>query len=140
MRIRARADLRSRITDGRLHQSITPLEAYCVIEVDHENYRVMDDKGEPILYPKALFKVVDPSIPPGWQLDEYEDGEFHLRPTEMAAPGFYEDFFCSDGDKDAQKETQRVVREVLEAMMKVAGADDRRLIAQALERLRTYAV
>jgi hypothetical protein len=42
----------------------------------------------------------------------------------MAAPGFYEDFFCSDGDKAAQETTQEVVRKVLEAMMKVAGADD----------------
>jgi len=95
-----------------------------VIEIDHENFRVMDDTGEPILYPKTLFEVVAPTLPSGWQFDEYEDGEYHLGPTEMAAPGFYEEFFCSNGDKAAQRRTQQVVREVLEATMKVAGDED----------------
>ena len=113
MRVRARADLRSRITDGRLHQGITPLEEYFVIEVDHEDFTIVDDKGEPTLYPKALFEVVAPTLPHGWQFDEYEDGEYHLGPSKMAAPGFYEDFFCSDGDRVAKQRTQEVLREVL---------------------------
>ena len=111
-----------------------------MIEVDHGDFRVIDDKGEPILYPKALFEVVTPTLPPGWQFDEYEDGEYHLGPAKMAAPGFYEDFFCSDGDKAAQRRTQQVVREVLETTLKVSSDEDKRLIARDLERLRSYAV
>jgi hypothetical protein len=56
---------------------ITPLETYFVIEVDTKDYRVIDDKGEPIPYPKELFEVVDQAIPGGWTLArKRRKGEF----------------------------------------------------------------
>jgi|WetSurMetagenome_2_1015567.scaffolds.fasta_scaffold264314_2 hypothetical protein len=68
MRVRVRRDFRSRVRDGRLHAGITPLEEYFVIGIGQEDFRIVDDAGEPILYPKGLFDIVDPSLPAGWQL------------------------------------------------------------------------
>jgi hypothetical protein len=135
MRVKLRADFRDRITDERLHKGVTPLEEYYVIEVSHVEFRVIDDGGEPILYPKALFEVIDPTLPPGWQFCEYLDGEYHLEPVRTGRAGFYEDLFCSDGDRAAQVEARRVLREVLEAAMLVSSEQDRRLIERDLRRL-----
>lgn len=135
MRVRLRADFRERVTDGRLHQGVTPLEDYFVIGVDWENFRVIDDGGEPILYPKALFEVLDPTLPPGWQFCEYADGEYYLEPVRTGRPGFFEDFFCSDGDRVAQADALQVLREVLGASMEGGSEEDRRLIQRDLGRL-----
>lgn len=111
------------------------MEEYFVIEVSPESFRVIDDTGEPILYPKALFEVLDPTISPGWQFSEYEHGEYFLDPARTSQPGFYEKLFCSDGDRVAQAENIQTLREVLEAAMAAGGEEDRRLIRRDLERL-----
>src|SRR5690349_437168 len=107
MRVRVRADFKNRITDGRLHQGLSALEEYFVIGVDSSDYRLIDDGGEPILYPKQLFEVLDPSLPAGWAFREFEEGDYYLDPIRAAAPGFYEDFFGSDGDKVAEADAQQ---------------------------------
>jgi len=135
MRVRARANFLSRVTDERWHQGITPLEEYFVIEVDEENLRVIDDKGEPILYPKAIFEVLDPRLPPGWQFCEHEDGEYHLGPVDTGSRGFYEDLFCSDGDRVAQARALELLRAALGAAMEAGDQEDRRLIQRDLRRL-----
>jgi hypothetical protein len=135
MRVRARSDFKARIRDGRLHTGITPVEEYVVIGIGQEDLRIVDDAGEPILYPKELFDVVDSSLPPGWQFEEYADGEYWLQPTKTAAPGLFEDFFGSDGDHAAQARAQRAVREVLEAALLVGDEEDRRLLQRDLKRL-----
>ena len=111
------------------------MEEYFVIEINEEFYRVIDDTGEPILYPKALFEILDPAIPPGWKFREYEDGEYFLDPLLTGGPGFYEKLFCSDGDRVAQAENIQTLREALEAAMAAGGEEDRRLIQRDLERL-----
>lgn len=135
MRVRVRRDFKARIRDGRLHNGITPAEEYFVIEIGQEVFRVVDDGGEPILYPKELFDVVDSSLPPGWQFDEYADGEYWLGPTKTAAPGLYEDFFGSGGDRAAQAHAQQAVRAALEAALLAGGEEDQRLLRRDLERL-----
>ncbi len=135
MRVRVRRDFKTRIRDGRLHTGITPAEEYFVIEINQEEFRVVDDGGEPILYPKELFDVVESSLPPGWQFDEYSDGGYQLGPTKTAAPGLYEDFFGSDGDRAAQAKAQQAVREVLEAALLAGGEQDQRLLQRDLKRL-----
>jgi hypothetical protein len=135
MRVKARADLKDRITDGRVNQGIHALEEYFVIEVDQSSYRVINDNGEPILYAKPLFEVIDGHIPPGWELREYEDGEYFLNPIGTSARGFYEAFFFSSGDKDAWSKTRRVVVEVLSAMKEAGSSEERALIERDLQRL-----
>ena len=104
MRVRVRADFKKRITDGRLHQGLSPLEEYFVIGIDWSDYRVIDDEGEPMLYPKQLFEVI-------------------------------EDFFGSDGDKAAQAEARRVLREVLESTLTTGTDEDKKLIKRDLARM-----
>jgi hypothetical protein len=135
MRVRVRADFKARIRDGRLHTGISPLEEYFAIEVNHEEFRIIDDLGEPILYPKELFEVVDPSLPPGWQFLERPHGEYHLGPTKTLVRGLYEDFFGSDGNRVAQAQAQQAVREVLEAALLAGSEQDQRLLQRDLKRL-----
>jgi hypothetical protein len=135
VRVRVRTDFEARIRDGRLHAGITATEDYFVIGIGEQDFRIVDDAGEPILYPKELFDVVDSSLPPGWQFAEYPDGEYWVEPTKTAAPGFYEDFFGSDGERAAQAQAHQAVREVLEAALAAGGERDQRLLRRDLNRL-----
>ena len=111
------------------------MEEYFVIEVNQEELRVIDDDGEPILYPKAIFDVLDPTLPPGWQFCEYADGAYHLGPVRTGTPGFYEDLFYSDGDRIAQARAREVLCEALEAAREAGSEEDGRLIQRDLGRL-----
>lgn len=135
MRVRVRKDFKARIRDGLLHPGISPLEEYFVLEISQEYLRIIDDQGEPILYPKELFEVVDPSLPPGWQFEEYPDGEYHLAPTRTGVRGLYEDFFGSDGNRVAQAQAQQAVREVLEAALLAGSEQDQLVLQRDLKRL-----
>jgi hypothetical protein len=70
-----------------------------VIGVDHASYRVVDDKGEPILFPRKGFRVVDDAIPQDWIWDRQSDDEYYGGPERLQTPGFYEDYF--DGKREA---------------------------------------
>jgi hypothetical protein len=138
MRVKVRADFKNRITDGRLHQGLSALEEYFVIGIDSTDYRLIDDGGEPILYPKELFEVLDPSLPAGWKFREFEEGEYNLDPVRVAAPGFYEDFFGSDGDKVAEANAHQILRKVLESTLTTVADEDKRLIERDLARMAAY--
>src|ERR1700733_12008825 len=60
--------------------SLTPGREYAVIGVDHESYRVVDDKGEPILFPREGFRVVDDTIPQDWIWDRQSGDEYYGGP------------------------------------------------------------
>lgn len=135
MRVRVRTDFKARIRDGRLHNGISPFEEYFVIDINQEEFRIIDDRGEPILYPKELFEVVDSSLPPGWQFLEYPDGGYQIGPTKTLVPGLYEDFFGSNGNRVAQAQAQQAVREVLEASLLAGSEQDQPLLQRDLKRL-----
>lgn len=137
MRIQVRADYRSRFPDERVFPTLSPRATYYVLGVSNEDYRVINDRGEPILFPKVLFEVVDRAIPAGWQLAEFEEGEYHLQPGAVARPGFYNDYFWSDGDYEAQRVARQVLRGVLERALEEATGDDRRQIVRDLARMTT---
>ena len=135
MRVRVRKDFKARIRDGLLHPGISPLEEYFVLGISQEDFRIVDDQGEPFLYPKELFEVLDPSLPPGWQFEESPDGAYHLGPTKTLVRGLYEDFVGSDGDRVAQAQAQQAVREVLEAALLAGSEQDQCLLQRDLKRL-----
>jgi hypothetical protein len=126
----------SRVKDGRLHQGITAGEEYFVIGLNQVELRIVDDNGEPILYPKELFEVTDPNLPAGWRFCEYEDGEYYLDPIVASVPGFYEEFFGSDGDHIAQSRVRQLLRAALEAALAGGGDEDKRMIRRDLARLK----
>ena len=80
---------------------------YFVIEITHDSYRVINERKEPILYPKYLFTVLDSSIPSSWIRNEFDDGEYFIGPPELNICGFYEDFF------DGKTEAVSIFRNVL---------------------------
>ena len=135
MRVRVRHNFLELAKDGHVHPGLQASADYYVLQADDENYRVVNRRGEPVLYPKELFEVVDRAVPSGWQFREYGDGEYFLEPSALGRPGFYEEWFGSDGDRPAQQAARSLLREELARSGKVADEEDRRLIHEALARL-----
>lgn len=100
------------ISDISSYQHLTALKKYIVIEISNDDYRVVNDLEEPILYPKYLFEVVNGKIPSGWLFREYEDNEYHIGPIELSKIGFYEDFF------DDMPEAKSLFKTVYDKMLK----------------------
>ena len=135
MRIRAKIDLTQLLTDDVEHPNLQPGEIYFVLGISAESYRIIDRSGDPILYPKALFEVIDPMIPRHWRFHEFADGAYYLDPALTDAPGFYERFFNSDGDLAAQTQAERALEAVLEDSLESSGPEDTVLLKRDLTRL-----
>ena len=65
MIIKAKSNVNKQEYDEYLHQELTPLKVYTVIGIEVDDFRVIDDSGEPYLYPMYLFTIVDPENPRG---------------------------------------------------------------------------
>jgi hypothetical protein len=136
MRVQVRFDMPDTLEDGRRPSlSLTARTQHFVLGLDWLSYRVVNDGGEPALYLKFLFDVIDAAIPPGWEFDEGDEGTYYLDPIVTSRPGFYEHFFGSNPDRPAQLAAQQTVRDVLSAAME-AFPGDRALIERELARLR----
>lgn len=101
MQVRAKPEIHDHVFDEFDNQYLTPNKIYEVIGINDEYYRVIDDIGEPILYPKYLFEITDPSVPTAWIRREYEPDEYYIDPPELCRPGFYEAYF--DGKPEARE-------------------------------------
>lgn len=108
MRVRARLLRERGPTREFSHPGITPGAEYLVVGLDAESFRVPNDRGEPLLYPREMFVVVDAQVPPDWVRTDAEDGAYYVDPPECAQPGFYEDYF--DGLPTAIETFQKVQR------------------------------
>jgi hypothetical protein len=89
-------------------------QAYRVIGIECDDFRIINDKGRPFLFPAALFKVTDADEPEDWISEVGEDGERYAYPASLNRSGFFEDFF--DGKPEAVATFWRVVNEQLTAM------------------------
>jgi hypothetical protein len=101
MKVRAKAIVHDRRFDESEHRGLSAGAVYDVIGLDNENFRLIDDNDRPFRFPKALFEIVDPSVPADWVTRTYDDDEYHVDPPECAERGFYEDYF--DGIESAVK-------------------------------------
>jgi hypothetical protein len=88
--------------------SLTPGKEYVVIGLDHESYRIVDDKGEPILFPKEGFKILDATIPEDWVWKKFSADEYYADPPELGRTGFYEDYF--DGNAETAEQLRDYLR------------------------------
>lgn len=86
--------LSNRSSDDRTHR-LGVGEVYEVIALEADEYRIIDDSGEPVLFEPDCFEIVDPHRPPTW-VCTVEDGVEYASPPEFAAPGFWEDYFEHD--------------------------------------------
>jgi len=71
-------------------------KVYHVIGIEADNYRIIDDDGEPYLFPSRYFYIVDRKRPEEWIITYGEDNEKYAYPKEMNEPGFFEDYFDND--------------------------------------------
>lgn len=66
---------------------------YAVIGVEANDLRILNDRGQPYLYPSALFDIMDDRLPENWVLEFGESGEKYAYPPALNGVGFFEDFF-----------------------------------------------
>jgi len=98
MKIKLRKDY-SRITQHK--HRLSPDKIYTVIGIEADNYRVIDDAEEPVLFSPKLFEVVDAQEPDDWVTEYGTEGERYSYPPQLASAGFFEDFF--DGDQEVKQ-------------------------------------
>jgi len=136
MRVRTKEDFEKLVEDDDPRSGISYPGEYFVIGVNQSGYRIINDTGEPVIYLKKMFGIIDPAVPRGWYFKEYPDGEYYLEPAAVSVPGFYEDYFGSDGDRLAEAEAKRVLRNVLETTLSESNEVDARILRCDLARLR----
>ena len=59
---------------------LTSGQEYAVIGVEADDFRLLNDRGQPYLYPHQLFEIVDPLEPEDWVIEVGEDGERYAYP------------------------------------------------------------
>jgi hypothetical protein len=101
MKVVAKPEIHDHILDEFNNQNLEPNKVYEVIGITGEYFRVINEASEPILYPKYLFYVIDPTIPGSWIRKDYPDDEYFIDPPELSGSNFdYEDYF--DGKPEAK--------------------------------------
>lgn len=100
------------------YPDLTPGQQYLVIGIEADDFRILNDKGRPYLYPRNLFKLVDPHEPADWLTEFGEDGERYAYPPPLNHSGFFEDFF--DGKPAAVATFWGVVNQRLALVGEVA--------------------
>lgn len=83
---------------------------YLVVQISDISYRLVNDGGDPVLYDKDWFVVVDDRLPDGWVRDEYPDGEYFIGPPETESRGFWERWH--DGDPEAKRVAADALAEI----------------------------
>jgi len=95
-------------------------QRYVLIGIEADDFRLLNDRGRPYLYPHRLFEIVDAEKPSDWITESGEDGELYAYPPLLNAVGFFEDFF--DGVESAVSTFWRVVNQWL-TVSKGAGME-----------------
>lgn len=99
MVVKTKAQIHDHVLDTFDNQDLTPLKEYFVVQISRDFFRVVDDRNEPIAYPKYLFEIIDPRLPSGWMYLESEAAGFIIGPVELVSErGFYVRFFDKDPD------------------------------------------
>lgn len=100
-----------------LHTDLTPGQPYAVIGIEADDLRILNDHGQPYLYPSEQFEVIDTRQPRDWIKETGADGEQYAYPPQLNRVGFFEDFF------DNHAETIAVCWRVVNQRLTLAAAD-----------------
>ncbi len=102
------------------YPDLTPKRPYAVIGIEADDLRLLNDRGQPYLYPAELFAMLDAREPADWLIEFGEDGERYAYPPPLNAVGFFEDFF--DGKPTAVATFWQAVNQRLAAISLAAAA------------------
>lgn len=75
---------------------LTSSRMYAVIGIEADHYRILNDFGEPTLFPPEAFEIIDPREPADWLTTLGDEGERYAYPVPLNRPGFFEDYFDRD--------------------------------------------
>ncbi len=100
------------------YPDLTPGQPYVVIGIESDEFRILNDKGQPYLYSPGLLEILDTREPEDWVTEYGDDGERYAYPAPLNDAGFFEDFF--DGNPDAIKTFWRIVNQRLATISDVA--------------------
>src|SRR6266404_9284768 len=77
--------------DGACYSSLSVGKEYEVLGIEADWLRLLNDRGEPVLYDPACFQVIDPAEPADW-VSIVQDGVRYAYPPGWGRPGFFEDW------------------------------------------------
>ena len=95
--------------DPDQYADLTPGNRYRVLGIEANDLRLLNDEGQPYLYPPQLFIIVDPTEPPDWVTTYGDEGERYAYPPALSRPGFFEDYF--DGNAEAKAALRQYLAE-----------------------------
>lgn len=72
--------------------SLTVGGEYEVLGICVDDFRLLDDQNEPVLYDAQCFKVTDAEEPSFWVSQLGAEGERYADPIEWSMPGYFEDW------------------------------------------------
>ena len=74
------------------HHSLSKDKCYCVIGIESDYYRILNDQHDPCLYSPDLFDIIDSEIPDDWIVEYGGEGEMYAYPPQLNSPHFFEDY------------------------------------------------
>jgi hypothetical protein len=77
--------------DGTQYALLTLGAEYEVLGIEADSLRLVNDRGEPVLYDPACFQITDTAEPEDW-VSVVEDGVRYAYPPSWGQPGFFEDW------------------------------------------------
>jgi hypothetical protein len=75
------------------YSDLTPGQVYFVIGIEADDYRLLNDRGRPYLYPSELFQIVEDYEPGDWVTEYGSEGKRYSYPLLLNRVGFFEDYF-----------------------------------------------
>jgi hypothetical protein len=78
-------------SNGTPDPSLSEGTVYEVLGIEADWYRLLSDRGEPVLFDPRWFQVIDPTDPGNW-VSVVEDGVRYAYPPGWGRPGFFEDW------------------------------------------------
>lgn len=74
------------------HQALCIGAKYVLLQIDWCSYRVLNDHGEPVLYPKKWFRLLS-KVPKCWITVRIDDKMYYRSPVELSNIAIFESWF-----------------------------------------------
>ena len=104
--------LKEGLAADRIPPRLSRDKQYLVLEIEADDFRVVDDDDDPVLYEPDLFDVIDATEPSDWVSEYGEDGERYAEPEELVKYDRYVWEKYHDGVPEAIQAVQAYLRKV----------------------------